>query len=93
MKIVRKRTAVFQLLFLILLLSLFSVRIAGASQPDHSEPSSHPALSLLHRPLTRQPIKPPTAIQLPIKKPTPIMGAGMQISVKCSLSGAVYRLP
>jgi len=40
MRIVRKRTAVFQLLFLILLLSLFSVRIAGASQPDHSEPSS-----------------------------------------------------
>ncbi len=40
MKILRNKTAVFQFLFLILLLSLFSVRIAAASQPEHSEPSS-----------------------------------------------------
>ncbi len=40
MKILRNKTVVFQFLFLILLLSLFSVRIAAASQPEHSEPSS-----------------------------------------------------
>ena len=40
MKIVRKRTAVFHVLFLILLFSLFSVRLATASQPEHPEPSS-----------------------------------------------------
>ncbi len=40
MKILRNKTAVFQLLFLILLLSLFSVRVAAATQTEHPEPSS-----------------------------------------------------
>jgi Na+/H+ antiporter NhaD/arsenite permease-like protein len=40
MEILRNRAAVFQFLFLILLLSLFSVRVATAAQPEHPEPSS-----------------------------------------------------
>ena len=40
MKIVRKNTAVFQLLFLIFLLAVFCVSTATATQPKHSEKTS-----------------------------------------------------
>jgi Na+/H+ antiporter NhaD/arsenite permease-like protein len=42
MKMTRKRTAVFQLLFLIFLLSIFFVNIATANQPKHTEKQSGP---------------------------------------------------
>ena len=40
MKIVRKRTAVFQVLFLIFLLTVFFVKIATATQSKHTEKPS-----------------------------------------------------
>ena len=43
MKIVRKSTAVFQLLFLIFLLAVFCVNTATATQPKHPEKSSTPS--------------------------------------------------
>jgi len=39
MRILRKKTAVFQFLFLILLLLLLSIRTAISAQPEHSQPS------------------------------------------------------
>ena len=40
MKILRDMTAVFRLLFLLLLIFLFTVGVAAASQPKHAEPAS-----------------------------------------------------
>ncbi|MGD9084622.1 MAG: sodium:proton antiporter, partial [Desulfobacterales bacterium] len=40
MKILRDKTAVFRLLFLLLLIFLFTVGVATASEPKHTEPSS-----------------------------------------------------
>ena len=55
MKIVRKRTAVFHVLFLILLFSLFSFRLATASQPEHPEPSSAQPSAQAADPTAQQP--------------------------------------
>ena len=40
MKILREKTAVFRLLFLLLLIFLFTVGVAAASEPKHTEPAS-----------------------------------------------------
>ena len=55
MKIVRKRTAVFQLLFLIFLLTVFFVNIAAATQSKHTEKPSGQASAQAADPTAHQP--------------------------------------
>ncbi len=54
MKIVRKRTAVFQLLFLIFLLTVFFVNIATATQSKHTEKPSGQASEQVADPLAHK---------------------------------------
>ncbi|MGD8344641.1 MAG: sodium:proton antiporter [Desulfobacterales bacterium] len=54
MKILRDKTAVFRLLFLLLLIFLFTVGVATASQPDHAEPAGAPSSEHLDSSSTHQ---------------------------------------